>query len=84
MSFETKLKSTIGTTLSEVKSENADIYLPFSNGAKISSTYWRFIKDGLSNLSSFDHDQQYGRPEPIDAGKALSDQIASLRVERIE
>src|SRR5215510_9914449 len=45
--------------------------LLFSEGAKLTAHYWRVVSDGMEALSSFDHQQKYGLPAPIDAIKEL-------------
>jgi len=45
--------------------------LLFCEGAKLTAHYWRVVSDGMEALSSFDHQQKYGRPAPIDAIKEL-------------
>ena len=54
-------------------SGEASIIARFSNGSILQATYWRVIKDGKTNLSSFDHGQKYGLPAPIDAKSQLAD-----------
>lgn len=45
----------------------ASVLLTFGNGSRLHAQYWRLIQDGERNLSSFDHQQKYGLPAPIDA-----------------
>jgi hypothetical protein len=45
----------------------ASVVFKFSDGTLLNAAYWRFIQDGLAQLSSFDHQQKYGLPTPIDA-----------------
>jgi hypothetical protein len=49
----------------------ASVLVRFSNGARLRAGYWRLIANGRVALSSFDHEQKYGLPEPIDARKSL-------------
>lgn len=51
----------------------ASIVVRFSNGSILQATFWRVVKDGKTQLSSFDHGQKYGLPAPIDAKKQLVD-----------
>jgi hypothetical protein len=45
----------------------ASVYLDFADGSKLRANYWRVTKDGRASVSSFDHEQQYGLPAPINA-----------------
>ena len=49
----------------------ASVVLAFSDGSRLRASYWRLIRDGRAELTSFDHEQQYGLPEPIDAKHLL-------------
>jgi len=71
--FENSLDSLRGRT---VRTSNpkwtpepgiAPVELQFSDGARVLTSYWRIIRNGKSYLSSFDHQQEYGLPEAIDA-----------------
>ncbi len=53
----------------------ASVLIAFSDGTKLQGTFWRIIKDGKAYLSSFDHQQQYGLPAPIDAKAELSREL---------
>jgi hypothetical protein len=53
----------------------ASVQLLFTNGSKLRAEYWRVTKDGKAGLSSFDHQQQYGLPAPIDAITELQEQL---------
>src|ERR1035438_3870177 len=53
----------------------ASVLLLFSNGSWLRAEYWRITKDGKAWLSSFDHQQKYGLPVPIDAIKVLQEQL---------
>lgn len=75
------MPKTLGSALSELKGSSVEILtmdsypepgkatfqMAFSGGSRLRADYWRVIKDGKERLSSFDHEQQYGLPEPIDA-----------------
>ena len=50
----------------------ASIVLSFSDGTILRAAYWRLTQDGRARLSSFDHEQKYGLPAPIDAKQQLS------------
>lgn len=45
----------------------ATVELLFSDGSRLLAYYWRIIKAGRADVSSFDHDQKYGLPAPINA-----------------
>jgi len=55
--------------------ENASVQLLFTNGSKLRADYWRVMKDGKAGRGSFDHQQQYGLPAPIDAIAELHGQL---------
>jgi hypothetical protein len=45
----------------------ASVELLFADGSKLEANYWRVIKEGKAGISSFDHQQRYGLPAPIDS-----------------
>jgi len=45
----------------------APVQIAFDRGARLKANYWRLLKDGKVVVSSFDHQQIYGLPKPIDA-----------------
>jgi hypothetical protein len=49
----------------------ASVQLLFANGARLRADYWRVTKNGKASISSFDHEQKYGLPAPIDAIEEL-------------
>jgi len=49
----------------------ASIQLSFADGTRLEAEYWRLIIDGKAGISSFDHQQKYGVPAPIDALNSL-------------
>ena len=53
----------------------ASIHLLFSNGIWIGAEYWRLVVDDKAGMSSFDHQQKYGLPAPIDAVNTLRDTL---------
>jgi hypothetical protein len=59
----------------------ASVKLLFANGAWLRAEYWRLIIDGRPGISSFDHQQKYGLPAPIDAvyslGETLKDKLVT-------
>jgi hypothetical protein len=54
---------------------SACIQLLFQNGSMLRADYWRVSKDGRASLSSFDHNQQYGLPAPINAISELEEHL---------
>ena len=71
--FENSLASLKGTTVKTSNPERfpepgiAPIELHFSDGSRMRTDYWRIICDGNARVTSFDHQQKYGLPAPIDA-----------------
>lgn len=59
---------------------NGAISLSFSNGAVLTAAYWRVVENSRAGISSFDHEQQYGLPAPLDAIKMLHDALAERQV----
>jgi hypothetical protein len=53
----------------------ASLALLFANGVELQADYWRVINYGRAGTSSFDHQQQYGLPAPIDAIQELRELI---------
>jgi hypothetical protein len=49
----------------------ASVIILFSDGTRLRATYWRLIVNRRASLTSFDHEQKYGLPAPIDAKEAL-------------
>jgi hypothetical protein len=45
----------------------ASICLEFSGGSRLQAEYWRLTVDGNAGTSSFDHQQRYGLPAPVDS-----------------
>lgn len=53
------------------QTEKATAQLVFFAGTRLRVEYWRLVCNGEEPLSRFDHEQQYGLPEPIDAFEGL-------------
>jgi len=53
----------------------ASLELLFANGTRLTAEYWRLVIDGAAGISSFDHQQKYGLPAPIDAVKNLCETL---------
>ena len=53
----------------------ASVQLLFGNGTRLRADYWRVKKNGSASRSSFDHEQKYGSPAPIDAVEDLKSQL---------
>lgn len=47
------------------------IKLLFANGTRLRAEYWRLVIEDRVGISSFDHQQKYGLPAPIDAVRSL-------------
>jgi hypothetical protein len=58
----------------------ASVQLAFADGSKLRADFWRVTKDGRAGISSFDHQQQYGLPAPIDAITELRAQLQDKTV----
>lgn len=58
----------------------APAQLPFSDGSRLRTDYWRVIKSGKAGVSSFDHLQRYGLPAPIDAIVDLQKEVKDVSV----
>jgi|SRR5690242_17473644 hypothetical protein len=56
-------------------SGSASVQLLFGNGTRLRADYWRIAKDGRASISSFDHEQKYGLPAPIDAVEELKSNL---------
>lgn len=80
-SFDRKLLSLKGGTVRVSASGaypepgQASILMVFSDGTKLRAAYWRIIKNGRASVSSFDHNQKYGLPAPIDAIEHLTNEL---------
>lgn len=57
--------------------------LLFSGGTKLRADYWRLFRNGKAYLSGFDHQQQYGLPEPIDAIGEMRNQLENEKVKEV-
>jgi hypothetical protein len=53
----------------------ASIDLLFANGTRLEAEYWRLVNDGKAGISSFDHQQKYGLPAPINAVNTLRETL---------
>jgi hypothetical protein len=71
--FENSLASLKGTKVRISNPEwfpepgTAPVELYFSEGSWMRANYWRIIRDDRAHTSSFDHQQRYGLPAPINA-----------------
>jgi hypothetical protein len=54
--------------------------LLFAEGTRLRADYWRVLRDGKERISSFDHQQQYGLPAPLDAIKELQNELKNKTV----
>ncbi len=53
------------------ESGSASIVITFSDGTKLRADYWRIIRNQKAFISSFDHQQKYGLPAPINAKEEI-------------
>jgi hypothetical protein len=58
----------------------ASVQLLFSEGSRLRADYWRIVKGGRAGVSSFDHDQKFGFPSPIDSFRQLEQDLNGRRV----
>jgi hypothetical protein len=58
----------------------ASIFVRFERGELLSAAYWRVVENGQAGVSSFDHQQKYGLPAPIDAISALQQKLNERHV----
>ena len=84
--FENSLASLKGA---KVKTSNPDFFLEpgmapvdlnFSDGSRMRANYWRIIRRNKNSSSSFDHQQKYGLPEPIDAFAQIAEALDGATV----
>jgi hypothetical protein len=61
-------------------SDKASVQLLFDSGTRLRADYWRVTKDGSARISSFDHEQKYGLPAPIDAVAELKSHLEDKTV----
>lgn len=62
----------------------AHVSILFCGGAVLRASYWRMTGEGGTELSSFDHRQQYGLPKPIDAKGLLREYLDNQTVVEVE
>jgi hypothetical protein len=60
--------------------EDGAVFLEFEDRTSLRSDYWRLIRDDKRLISSFDHKQKYGLPDPIDAITFLSRELDNQRI----
>ena len=70
----------VSATNAHPEFEDASIQLVFTNGSILRAEYWRVTKNGNASISSFDHQQQYGLPRPIDAIKELQEHLHDRQI----
>jgi hypothetical protein len=70
----------VSATNAYPEAAKASAQLLFADGSKVRADYWRVIKDGKAGISSFDHQQQYGLPAPLDAIKELQKELQDKTV----
>jgi len=59
----------------ETEPGTASAVIVFSEGTRLRTYYWRLIKNKKALVSSFDHQQKYGLPSPIDAVDTLKREL---------
>jgi hypothetical protein len=71
----------IDRRLVEVKKDDFTWVFMFETGAGINAqTFWRLIANSSIIVTSEDHDQIFGLPEKVDAGKRVIDMIQNKRI----
>ena len=50
---------------------HANVTIKFYDGSELRACYWRIVGDDGTVVSSFDHGQRYGLPEPFNAKQVL-------------
>jgi hypothetical protein len=79
--FENSLASLKGTMVRTSNPEwfkepgAAVVELYFSDGSRMRADYWRIIRGGRAGTSSFDHEQKYGLPAPINAFEQIAEAL---------
>jgi hypothetical protein len=79
--FENSLASLKGTTVRTSDAGRipepgiAPVDLHFSDGSRMRADYWRVICDSKARTSSFDHQQKYGLPSPINAFSKIAEAL---------
>jgi hypothetical protein len=79
--FERSLSALAGVTAAVSnsgafpESGAASVQLLFSDGSRLRAEYWRIVKNDKAGVSSFDHDQKYGLPAPIDSFQQLEREL---------
>jgi hypothetical protein len=70
----------VSTSAAYPEPGKASVQLLFSEGSRLRADYWRIVKRDKAGVSSFDHDQKYGLPAPIDAFQQLEGELEGKRV----
>ena len=79
--MNTELQALVGHPLLSVEKKDYSWFFVFAERASIvTETSWRFITPEGIFVTSEDHGQQFGLPEPVDAGQRLMSRVADLRV----
>jgi len=82
-SLQQNLSALAGDTVQVVASQAypaPSVSFNFSGGAVLRADFWRLIKDGRHRRSSFDHEQKYGLPAPIDAVRDLRNELQDKQI----
>jgi hypothetical protein len=59
----------------------ASVFVRFSKGEWLRAEFWRVVEGDAPGVSSFDHKQKYGLPEPVDAVSVLQQKLDERRIE---
>jgi len=78
--FDLEIKKIVGSTVCDISNDLEEITIRFSSKAAIQSSFWRILPSEGQRFSSFDHMQNYGSVEPIDAVASLKSKIKDLKV----
>ena len=69
-----------GQTINGLHSAGEEVTLDFQNGTSVSAPCWRLVRKDEVNLSSFDHKENYGLSDAINAPAQLSRAVVHQKV----
>ena len=79
--MNTDLQTLVGHPIRSVEKKDYSWFFVFTDGAIIvTETSWRFVTPDGIFVTSEDHEQQFGLPQPVDAGQRLMSRAAALLV----
>jgi hypothetical protein len=75
----------VGRQIKEIGKQDYTWFFLLDDGSNIcTETFWRLVtSDGVA-VTSEDHEQKFGLPAPVDAGKSAMEKIGDHSVERFE